>query len=192
MKNSIIFVMLLVGIGKVLFPSHILVDMSGHWTILLFALCYLLASGNFDKLINRLTRIKIPGVEAQLAEMKTVRDETVASASEMKKLKKDLKDATFASARQQALLIMQIGRFVSDDHITERVKSVKTGCGPCVSSLAALGLGEPYGDTRIGWGRRFSDWGTRVLSRQRGERLVRRRCRSIYRQWIRRVFGRHW
>ena len=124
MKNSIIFVILLAGIGKFLFPSHILADMSSHWVFLLFILCYLLHSGNFDKLMNRLTRIKIPGIEAQLAEMKTVRDETVASASEMKELKKDLKEAAFASAHQQALLIMQGNRLVGDDHITERVKSV--------------------------------------------------------------------
>ncbi len=73
---------------------------------------------------NRLISIKFLGGEAQLAEMKTARDEAAASVDEMKELKKNLQNAATTLARQQALSVMKLNRVVGDDFLTERIRVV--------------------------------------------------------------------
>ncbi len=73
---------------------------------------------------DRLTSIKLPGVEAQLAEMKTATDSVYASVAEMEDLKKSLQDLATILARQQALSVMKASRLVGDDFLTENVRSL--------------------------------------------------------------------
>ena len=73
---------------------------------------------------DRLISIKLPGVEARLAEMKTATERAYASVDEVNKLKDGMLDLAEKLARQQAVSVMKANRFVGDDHLTERIRSI--------------------------------------------------------------------
>ena len=74
--------------------------------------------------VDRLISIKLPGVEARLAEMKTATDRAYASVAEVDKLKDGMLDLAEKLARQQAVLVMKANRVVGSDHLTERIRSI--------------------------------------------------------------------
>lgn len=74
--------------------------------------------------VDRVISIKLPGVEARLAEMKTATDRAYASVDEVNKLKDGMLNLAEKLARQQAVSVMKANRFVGDDHLTERIRSI--------------------------------------------------------------------
>ena len=74
--------------------------------------------------VDRLISIKFLGVEARLVEMETATNRAYASVAEVEKLKDGMLDFAEKLARQQALSVMKANRFVGDDHLTERIRSI--------------------------------------------------------------------